>query len=125
MPYFLAELVHTPISMESEYARILLEQGIIGLALWVGFIVWFVTSSFAGVRKSRAPGARIAWVACCAYLASGMTGLGMLTSIPQSVLVLLAIGWVGTRPEPEPAPQSGVLSRGATTRGYHSQETYA
>src|ERR1700722_3824211 len=41
IPYFLEGSVRNPVGMENEYARILAEQGIIGLCLWLGFLVWF------------------------------------------------------------------------------------
>src|SRR6202042_3203716 len=41
MPFFLQGRVRNPVAMENEYARILSEQGVIGLLLWVGFLGWF------------------------------------------------------------------------------------
>ena len=87
--------------MESEYARILLEQGIIGLLLWIGFIAWFLTSSVVVDSGPWQAGRKLAWLCCVAYLSTGMIGLGMLTSIPQTVLMLLGLGWVAVRPAGE------------------------
>ena len=42
IPYFLQGQVRNPIGMENEYARILSEQGLIGLGLWVAFAFWFL-----------------------------------------------------------------------------------
>lgn len=103
MPSFVEGMIHTPIAMESEYARILLEQGIIGLLLWVGFLLWFLTSAAAEPGPWQT-GRKLARCCCTAYLATGMIGLGMLTSIPQTVLMLLALGWVAVRPVAENIP---------------------
>jgi hypothetical protein len=43
MRYFLRGEFRNPVGMEYEYARIMLEQVVRGLALWLAFIVWFPT----------------------------------------------------------------------------------
>jgi hypothetical protein len=97
MPYFLQGRIVNPVTMENEYARIMLEQGIVGLALWVAFILWLYT------RRNRDPGdpwylgKRLAWVSSAVLFAVGLTGTGLLTSIPQSALFFLLVGWVGAR----------------------------
>ncbi len=97
LPYFLEDRVRDRVTMENEYARILLEQGIIGLCLWVGFIVWFVTRRFSAARTSWQMGEHVAWAACIMYFGSAMIGTGLLTSIPQTALLLLLAGWVASR----------------------------
>ncbi|HEX8920967.1 MAG TPA: hypothetical protein VF766_05795, partial [Pyrinomonadaceae bacterium] len=42
-------------------------------------------------------GRRLALVSCAGFFATGMIGTGLFTSIPQSCLFLLLIGWVGAR----------------------------
>jgi hypothetical protein len=98
IPFFLQDLVRQPVAMENEYARILLETGIVGLALWAGFIIWFVLGSAAFVRDLWRPSRRIGWVCCIGYFGVGMIGIGMLTAVPQTALMLLLLGWVGARP---------------------------
>ena len=80
--------------MENEYARILLEQGLIGVALWVAFIVWVFTGRAPDPASDWHLSWRLAWIACAMYFATGLTGSGLLTSIPQSALLLLLSGWV-------------------------------
>jgi hypothetical protein len=95
--------------MENEYARIMLEQGIAGLLIWILFILWLLTH-----RRERRPdawylGRRLAWVSCAVYFMIGLTGTGLLTSIPQSGLFLLLVGWVGARqPAAEPAHAAAI-----------------
>ena len=98
MPYFLANEVSPPTYyMENEYARIVLEQGVLGLCLWAGFIVWLFTRR--NVRRSDTwyVGRRLTWVACAAFFATGMIGKGLLTSIPGTALMLLGAGWIAVR----------------------------
>jgi len=124
MPYFLAGLVRTPIAMESEYARILLEQGIIGLLLWVAFILWFVVRSFTIADGLWSSSRRMGLVACCAYLGAGMIGIGLLTSIPQTVLMLMCIGWLTIPPRPDEI-RAIRRDRVVSTVGYSEVATYA
>src|SRR6202008_181902 len=48
IPDFLEGEVRNPIGMENEYARILAEQGVVGLLLWFVFVVWFLLHSRTG-----------------------------------------------------------------------------
>ena len=97
IPYFLRDRIEKPIGMENEYARIMLEQGVLGLALWLAFITWLLTRP--GLAKSDPwfYGNRLAWVTCAAYFGTGLIGTGLLTSIPQTCLLLLNVGWVAAR----------------------------
>jgi hypothetical protein len=75
----------------------MLEQGLTGLFIWLVFILWIFT------RRSRDPGdpwylgRRLAFVASTVYFVTGLTGTGLLTSIPQTGLFLLLVGWVGAQ----------------------------
>ena len=75
----------------------MLEQGIPGLCLWVAFILWAFTRKTARVADSWALGRRLAWVACVAYFVTGLIGIGLLTSVPQTCLLLLFTGWIAVR----------------------------
>jgi hypothetical protein len=92
IPYFLASQVRRPVSIENEYGRIMLEQGIIGLLIWTGFMGW----CFSRPSAFRDPGKRLAWVCTLAYALIAGIGTGFLTAIPQTMLVLLAMGWIST-----------------------------
>jgi hypothetical protein len=97
MPYFAQGLIINPVTMENEYARIMLEQGILGLFIWILFVLWIFT------RRERDPsdpwhlGRRLAWVSCAAFFGTAVVGTGLLTSLPHSSLFLLLVGWVGAR----------------------------
>ena len=85
IPYFLQGRIINPVAMENEYARIMLEQGLTGLLIWVMFILWIFT------RRNRDPGdpwylgRRLAFVASTVYFVTGLTGTGLLTSIRRRV----------------------------------------
>jgi len=112
IPYFLQGQVRNPIGLENEYARILCEQGIIGLALWLGFIAWFL-SRFKSVF---APGPwattrRLIWGLTVLGLVTSTLGTGMLTAIPQTAVFLLGIGFVTTPMTSESAARRQVGMR--------------
>jgi len=94
IPYFLQGEVRNPIGLENEYARILCEQGVIGLAIWLGFLAWYVsrfkTASAAGTWMTAR---RMAWVLCLLEFGTGWIGTGLLTSVPASAMLMLAMGW--------------------------------
>jgi len=98
IPSFLEGQVVKPVQMESEYARILLEQGVIGLLIWICFVIQFLRSTKFGLGE-WAEARRLTWVACATFFATAMIGTGLLTSIPQTALMILGLGWVMTPPE--------------------------
>jgi hypothetical protein len=97
IPYFLRGRIVNPVMMENEYARIMLEQGIMGLLIWIMFILWLLTRRGANHSDSWYLGRRLAWASCVCFFLSALIGTGLLTSIPQSCLFLLLVGWVGAR----------------------------
>ena len=97
IPYFLTGQVRNPIGMENEYSRILCEQGIIGLAMWLGFAAWFLLR-FKNVfaQGPWATPRRLIWCLSVFALGSSTLGLGMLTAVPQTPIFLLGLGFVST-----------------------------
>ena len=84
--------------LENEYGRIMLEQGIPGLLMWIGFVAWVVVKGARAGIGEWAFARRLAWIIVSAYLLTAAIGLGLLASIPQSYLLFLLIGWVVVRP---------------------------
>jgi hypothetical protein len=101
IPYFLASQVNHPIGLENEYSRILLEQGLIGLLMWIAFVLWFLTNRSAFVKDAWATGRKMGWFYSASGLISASLGVGLLTSIPGSFLFLLIVGWVASKPQAE------------------------
>ena len=114
IPYFLTDRSEANFVMENEFARIVLEEGIPGLFLWVLFMLWAITQSPGSKSSPWHSARRLAMAAYASYFVAALTGIGLLTSIPQSSLLLLSIGWVGNgRMVTSPSPS---VARRATAR---------
>ena len=96
IPFFLADRVHTPVAVESEWGRIELETGWIGLVAWCGFLLWVFTRPQPHRNDPAFLGWRLAWIAALCYFASGFIGIGLFTAIPQTALLFMLVGWVAT-----------------------------
>jgi hypothetical protein len=114
IPYFLASQVNRPVGVESEYCRILLEQGIVGLLLWIGFFIWFVTTRAGFVKDDWLVGRRMAWYLCILSFLIGAIGSGMLSSIPNTFMFLLCVGWTSVSPLTAAATEPSKLVRAGT-----------
>jgi hypothetical protein len=119
IPYFLRDVAQPALVLENEYARIALEQGIPGLLLWVGFIGWVLAASWK-TRAQWPTARRLQWMVCLSMFATALIGTGMLTSVPQSSLMLLMIGWAtvpAAREESVEAIQPGMPQPRPAIRG--------
>ena len=111
IPYFLEGQVRNPIGMENEYTRILAEQGVIGICLWVAFLVWFISrAKVAFASGAWATSRRILWCLTAVGFGTAWIGTGLLTSIPGTVLIMIGAGWTVVPPEAiQPAAMPGYL----------------
>jgi len=96
LPYFLQSQLHNPIAIENEYGRIMLEQGVPGLMLWLAFIFWMLTRPLPRESDPWYLGKWLARVVLVYCFMTAPTGLGLLTSIPGTALLLLFAGWIAT-----------------------------
>jgi len=92
IPYFLQDQILEPVAAENEYVRIMLEEGVLGLGMWIVFILWLLTRQSA-MPLQVGPGRKLARFATLSYFAFACLGTGMLTSVPHSALMLVAAGW--------------------------------
>ena len=92
IPYFLQDEILEPVAAENEYIRIMLEEGVLGLILWIVFIIWMLTRQSA-MHLKVAPGRKLARFIALTYFAMACLGTGMMTSVPSSALMLAAAGW--------------------------------
>jgi len=98
LPYFLQnQTANSTLVVENHYAYVLLEQGIPGLALWVGFLVWVLMPGGGRRHSPWRTALRCTRVLVAAFLAVGMIGIGLFVSVPQSALLLLGMGWLAAR----------------------------
>lgn len=89
LPYFLEKRVRGSIAVENEYARLTLEQGVLGLALWLGFVAWVLVPSHG---DPAAPGKLAIRILAAVVFATGLTGTGFLAAIPGTCLLFLLLG---------------------------------
>jgi hypothetical protein len=94
IPYFLADRAPTPIGMENEYSRILVDQGWVGLLLWAGFLSWLHFPPPARPTPHKQAIAGLFYAATFVTWATASIGTGTLISIPGSILLLLQMGLV-------------------------------
>lgn len=113
MPFFLMDRVNMPVAIESEWGRIELETGLVGLAAWCGFLFWVFTRPQARRGDPAFLGLRLAWYTCLTFFCFGFIGIGLFTSIPSTAIFLVLVGWISTHhtgeaDNPVAAMQSGV-----------------
>jgi hypothetical protein len=101
VPYFLRGN-QSPLIMENEYARIGIEEGLPGLTLWVAFLGWVFLRWPGRRRDAWALGRMLGWVVSGVFFFSGLTGVGLLSSVPQTVLMLITMGWFVSHVSPAP-----------------------
>lgn len=105
IPYFLEGQVRNPVGMENEYARILAEQGIIGLLLWLSFLAWFFFRwKVAFMKGPWQTSRKLLWCMTAIGFGTAWIGTGLLTSIPGTVMLLLGAGWTVVPPEAAAQP---------------------
>lgn len=101
LPFFLENRVRHRVLMENEYARIMLEQTCIGLCIWIAFVVWLASRRVSALSRIWDLTEQLSWVAVMGYFGTGLLGIGLLTAIPQSMLLLLCAGsFTSWRAEP-------------------------
>ncbi len=118
IPSFLQGEVKNSVGMENEYARIMLEQGVPGLALWMVFIVWLLTRPVPRPSEPSYVGRWLARLLCTISFATAPMGLGTLTAIPQTASLLVLCGWIAS-------PQLVPVRRRARQEDFSEQSTAA
>ena len=96
IPYFLSPELRNPVVLENEYGRIMLEQGVPGLLLWLAFIFWVMTRPLPQLSDPWYLGKWLgrATLGYCFMIAA--TGMGLLTWIPGTAVLLVFAGWIAT-----------------------------
>jgi hypothetical protein len=99
LPYFLQDRLINPVVLENEYARIMAEQGIPGLLLWLAFIAWLAMRPVGRCATPWYKGKSLARLFCLLCFATAPLGLGMLDATPSTEMLLMLAGWFAA-PEP-------------------------
>lgn len=95
IPFFLTRFQEgEQIGAENEFVRISLEQGIIGLLIWLAFIIATATRRVQPVSPPWTLTTQWLQISVIVSWATGWIGCGLLTSIPSTVLLLFATGVV-------------------------------
>ena len=116
IPYFLQDRLTNPIGLENEYSVFALELGIPGLLLWVAFIFWLFRRPNSRVSQPWYIGLWLARLYCFIVFANALVGTGMMTSIPQTALLMLFGGQIAAQ-QRIPLRQRAVrLSRAGVAR---------
>jgi hypothetical protein len=82
------------IVIENEYARIMLEQGLPGLIIWLAFITWVLTRAAPRPNDNWLLSRRLAYVTTTLFLGTGIIGLGLFNWIPGTLMLFLMMGWI-------------------------------
>jgi hypothetical protein len=98
IPYFLQDEILEDVLAENEYVRIMLEEGVLGVAMWISFVIWMATRRRNGGGQLSL-GRRLGRFSTVGYFVMACLGTGLLTSVPQSMLLLLAAGWASAGTE--------------------------
>jgi hypothetical protein len=109
VPYFLQNRIRNVVTMENEYARILLELGLPGLMMWALFIGWVFTRRHIRRTDMFYFGRRLAYIACACAFGMGLIGVGLFTSVPGTTLTFLLTGWFVVR-EVRAPPVPGIAA---------------
>jgi len=97
IPYFLQDRLRNQVAIENEYGRIMLEEGIPGLLIWIAFIVWVMLSPLPRKNNPWRLALRLSRMYLFISFSTAIMGSGMLNSVPGTALLLMLVGWVSMR----------------------------
>jgi len=92
IPFFLQHLLTDRIWIENEWARIILEQGVVGLILLTAFFAWLATKRFAKDLPNLLLKGLLRFFSI-ALFATSFVGVGLFSSLPGTAMFLLGIGY--------------------------------
>jgi len=101
VPFFLQRLATgRVIGIENEYGRILAEQGIIGLLIYLSFVAWLLSRTKAP-KPSQPAASMFGTVLVFVYWLGAFIGAGALSNIPGTPMFLLLCGMRAAAPARE------------------------
>jgi hypothetical protein len=94
IPYFLKSELKDQVELENEYARIMLEEGIPGLVMWLGFFLWVFLQPAPRGSDEWYIGRWLALLYVFISIATAPLGTGLLNAIPSTPSLLMYCGWI-------------------------------
>ncbi len=92
LPFFAQQFLNQPVIIENEYARILLEQGLPGLLIFLAFLGWFFTRKITKADKDLVC-KNLLWISSAITVSTAWIGIGMMSGVPSTAMFLLGIGY--------------------------------
>ena len=108
----LTDRMNTFYAAHNEYLEQLLTTGILGLAVWLGFVGVHLRRGFAGWSR---PGVAPVLLALCSYLVQAVVSIRVSMLFPL-VMVLFALLWVLSAPGKEEPVPAGPVTRTVAVR---------
>jgi hypothetical protein len=96
IPYFLRDRLKDQVALENEYARILAEEGIPGLIIWIAFIAWVMVSPLPKRSDQWGTALRLARIYLAIVFLTMVLGTGTLNAVPGTAFMLMLVGWMST-----------------------------
>lgn len=95
IPFFLQHLLDTNVKLENEYARVLLEQGLPGLILFVAFVAWVFTRRIMAGDPDQFSKTQLKLLGFVTF-STAFIGLGLMSSVPGTAMTMISIGFFAT-----------------------------
>lgn len=93
IPFFLADRAPPQVGLENEFSRITVDQGWVGLGLWLAFLVWLlVRPPHTRFGRPWQLGRVLMYALALSTWATAFIGTGVLSAVPGSVLLLVQMG---------------------------------
>jgi hypothetical protein len=126
IPYFLSADALPQVGIENEYGHIAVEEGVLGLALWISFLAIVISRRQQATVTSQAGATYVRALVAATWL-SALMGSGALYGVPSASLLLILMGIRIAEPITKPAKQwvrhVGMARRTAPLRPAPSSET--
>jgi hypothetical protein len=92
IPFFLAAQARPQIGLENEYARIAVEEGVLGLCLWIAFALFGMVQNPLELKRFGGGPDLCMWLVCAFAWIGGFVGTGLLASVPGTMLLMIYMG---------------------------------
>jgi hypothetical protein len=97
IPFFLADQARAQIGMENEYVRIAVEEGVLGLGLWVAFMFYVLAQNPLRLDRFGPVVGLGMWMVCLFNWIQGLVGTGMLASVPGTAILMIFMGSIAVQ----------------------------